>query len=154
MKKSSIIISSAAALVALIAVSGFAFGSFAADGDTTTDDTAFTRPCLMGGLSGENREQFLASREEFRAEMDARRETVQAALRAGDYDAWVEAVGEDAPILEQINRDNFNRFVEARQYMEQGREIMEELGVEGRGFGRIGAKGGMVGFHGQGGMWK
>ena len=147
MKKSSIVISSAAALVAIIAVSGLAFSSFAANSDTA--GSAINKPFFARGISDETREQFQADREAFRAEREARHEAVEAVLDAGDYNAWVEVVGEDAPILEKINANNFSRFMEAHKYMEQGRSIMEELGIEKGGFRMHG----MGGFHGHGRMW-
>ena len=148
MKKSSIVISSAAALVAVIAVSGIAFSSFAADSDT--GDTELKRPFFMHGLSDETREQIKVDKEIWMAEREAKREEVRAALETGDYNAWVQAVGEDAPVLEKINADNFSRFVEAHELREQAGSIMEELGFER---GEL-LKRKMSGFHGHGGMWK
>ena len=149
MKKSNILMTGAAALVALVAVTGIAFMSFAQD--ETTDTTADKPPCEFRmhewqNLTEEERAQLEEQMEARRAEMQAKQEAVQAAITAGDYYAWVEAVGEDCPILEKINEDNFSRYVEAHNYMEQGRAIMEELGVEHGGFGKFGGHKGMRGF--------
>lgn len=64
------------------------------------------------------------------SEMIAKREAAQAAVEASDYNAWVTAVGEDAPILEKINESNFSRFVEAHNLRKQSSDIMTELGLD------------------------
>lgn len=133
MKKNNLIISGTAALVALTAVGGMAFSSFAASNSVVTDGstTGSTRGLFAGKqLSDEDRAAFELKMEERRSEMDAKRTAVKAALDAGDYNAWVAAEGEDNPILEKINTDNFARFVEAHKLMDEARIIMEELGIE------------------------
>ena len=65
---------------------------------------------------------------------------VKEAIENNDYTAFAEAVGEDAKILETINENNFNAFVEAKALLHDGNkegaeEIFEELGVEKR-FGK------------------
>lgn len=108
---------------------------------------------INNGFSlGKNRTERPGLTEEQKADMDARRaemETkmtaVNAALEAGDYNAWVTAVGADCPMLEKINATNFNRYVEAYKLRQQEQKIMEELGVTrgegvhmgaGRGLGK------------------
>ncbi len=59
----------------------------------------------------------------------AQHQAVQAAIEAGDYQAWQTAVG-DAPIGQKITADNFSRFVEAHQLMSQARAIFDELGID------------------------
>lgn len=59
-----------------------------------------------------------------------KREAVQTALDAGDYSAWFKAVGEDSPISEKINEDNFSQLVKAHELRQEARSIMEELGIE------------------------
>lgn len=148
MKKSNIIMTSAAALVALVAVTGIALSSFAQDEttpDTTVDTPYGSRMHKWQNLSEEEQADLKAQWEAKRAEMEAKKEAIQAVLEAGDYQAWVQAVGEDCPMLEKINEDNFSRFVEAHNYMEQGRAIFEELGIAKGGFGKFG-KMGMHGF--------
>ena len=60
-----------------------------------------------------------------------------AAIEAGDYNAWKEAVG-DSPITEQINEGNFARFVEIHQLMEdkkfdEVKVIRDELNLTNEG---------------------
>ncbi|MFC1615672.1 hypothetical protein ACFL21_00895 [Patescibacteria group bacterium] len=62
-------------------------------------------------------------------------EGVKAALEAGDYQAFLDAVPEDAPIREKITEENFAKMLEAHQLMESGdkegaKAIMEELGIK------------------------
>ena len=57
---------------------------------------------FMGGARGEMREQ------------------MQAALESGDYAAWLEAVGKDSPLAEKITAENFAKFAEMHQAMEDG----------------------------------
>jgi hypothetical protein len=152
MKKSNILMTGAAALVALVAVTGVAFMSFAHD--DTSDTTADKPLCEFRmhkwqNLSEEEKAELEAQMEAKRAEMEAKQEAVQAALEAGDYQAWVQAVGEDSPMLEKINESNFSRYVEANNYMEQARGIFEELGITKGGFGKFGGHMGMRGFGGK-----
>jgi len=59
-------------------------------------------------------------------------QAVRDAIAAGDYDAWVAAMGDGEraqEILSVINQDNFDQFVQAHQLMDQGRQILEDLGV-------------------------
>lgn len=65
-----------------------------------------------------------------------KREAVQSALDNNDYNAWLEAVGEDSPMADKINEDNFSRLVEAHNLMQQAQEIMEEIGIERPGWGK------------------
>lgn len=134
-----------AALVALIAVTGIALTTMATD---DTSETSEDTPCLRNfwgkDLTEEEKVEMKAQFAEKKAIFAEKHETVKVALEANNYDAWVEAVGEDCPMLEKINQDNFPRLVEADGYMEQARGIFEELGIEGSKFG----KGGMRGMHG------
>ncbi len=63
-----------------------------------------------------------------------KREAVMNALNNNDYNALLEAVGADSKIAQIINEDNFSRFVEAHNHMQDARAIFKELGVE-RGHG-------------------
>ena len=61
------------------------------------------------------------------------REAMQAVLEAGDYQAFLELVG-DKPISEIITENNFARFIEMHELMETGdregaKAIAEELGL-------------------------
>jgi hypothetical protein len=78
-----------------------------------------------------------------KAEIEAKKTAEEAALKAGNYSAWVTAVGSDCPMLEKINASNFSRYVELYNLREQERTIMTELGIEkenghglGKGMGR------------------
>jgi len=77
------------------------------------------------------------------AQMEARRASMQTAINSGNYDTWVAAVkaqaGDQAPILSQVNADNFAQFAEAHQLMDQAREKLQAIGIDegiGMGFGR------------------
>lgn len=99
-------------------------------------------------LSDEERQEFFdereENREEMRQDMESRHEAVVEAVNAGSYTQWLEAVGEDSPISEKINADNFSTYTEAFKLMEEAREKFSELGLDrGVGFG-----------HGQGGMMR
>lgn len=157
--RQSLIIASAAALVAIIGISGLAYNSFAAD---TDDNKTFTvgegRGYGQGRMLNPNlTDEEKAELETKRAEMEADRETRRAAMQtaiAGGYESWkaqvTEEFGADAPILETITASNFERYKEGHNLMEQGRTIMEELGVEGKGMGMGGrghAKMGGRGMH-------
>jgi len=65
------------------------------------------------------------------------RAAIDTALESGDYQAFVDAVGEDGKMLEHVTQDNFDRFVEAHQLRvdgnhEEARTIMGELGFDKR----------------------
>lgn len=55
---------------------------------------------------------------------------IQQALDKSDYAAWLSAVGADSDIAQVINQDNFVKFVQAHNYRNQAKQIMEELGVK------------------------
>jgi hypothetical protein len=137
MKKQDFLIKGAAALVALVAVAGIAGTSFAFNGAGDGPPDGVNPPAWgqkMSGMTEEARAEWRENREERRAEAEQRREAVISALEAGDYDAWLEEVGESHPMAEKINEDNFSRLVEAHEIRQEARSIMEELGIE-RGFG-------------------
>ncbi|MFC1810591.1 hypothetical protein ACFLZH_03765 [Patescibacteria group bacterium] len=58
-------------------------------------------------------------------------EELKAAIASGDYNAFAEIAPEK--MLEQINADNFGRFVEMHEHLEAARQIAEELGLEKMG---------------------
>lgn len=84
-------------------------------------------------------------RSAMRTERAAHHQAVEAALEAGDYDAFKVAVA-DSPIADVINSEaDFEKFKEAHDLREAGEAeaaaaIMSELGLEGR-------EGGMKGGH-------
>lgn len=70
-------------------------------------------------------------------EMKAKFAPIEAAITAGDYNAWVtaqKALDENCPLLAKITKDNFNRYVESFKLRQQAEVIDKELGLE-HGFG-------------------
>ncbi len=66
-----------------------------------------------------------------------RHAAMQKALQDRNYQAWLSLVG-DRPITQKINRENFNKFVEAwrlaqRGEFEQARILRQELGLNATG---------------------
>lgn len=135
----------AAALVALVAVTSIAAVSASAstsDDSTDINNNKFSKPQrMMKNMTDEEREEWEAEREVRQAERDVQREAIEAALEDGDYNSWVEAVGEDCLMLEKINKDNFSQYVKAHNLQEQAREIMTDLGIDRGGFGHKGGHG-------------
>lgn len=61
------------------------------------------------------------------------RTAVQEALEGNDYNAWMELMG-DRPVMENINEENFAKFVEMHNLLKEGdkegaNNIREELGL-------------------------
>ena len=72
-----------------------------------------------------------------RNELQVKLEAVQAAISAGDYQAWVKAqvaINKDCPLLSKITAANFSRYVESIKLHQQADAISQELGI-GRGSG-------------------
>lgn len=142
MKKKTII-SSALALLALVSVAGASIPVFAATDSATTTGAAngkagaHNRMLFNRGknLSNSDKAALEAKLSAKKTEKTIGRTEIQAALKSGDFQSWVAAEkkyhSENAPILKQINSTNFAKFVEAQNYLEQGRTIMNELGVKG-----------------------
>ncbi|MBU1036708.1 hypothetical protein KKF32_01565 [Patescibacteria group bacterium] len=63
------------------------------------------------------------------AEMQEKFAAVQETIKNSDYDIWAELMA-DSPITEYINKDNFAKFVEMHNLMDQAKQIGEELGIE------------------------
>jgi hypothetical protein len=66
------------------------------------------------------------------------REAIRAAALAGDYTTWFNLVAVDGELPEHfktINADNFARFSEMHQLMDDAKSIREELGLEVGGNG-------------------
>ena len=104
------------------------------------------RPFMAQHLTQEQfqqRSENLQEMEQRRQEMEQAREKATEAIEAGDYDAWVEAhesMDVTPPIMDLINEDNFDTFVElynARMSwdFEKVQELQAELGIEGPGMG-------------------
>lgn len=140
MKQKNLIIGGVAAIVALVAIGGVALSAFAAENGTTNNSVRSHFGRQMNGQGmGQRGERGLLSQEE----LDAKKAAIDAAIKAGDYTAWVTAVGSDCPMLGKINAGNFSTYVQAYNLREQARLLMEGLGVtqgEG-GFGMMGGRG-------------
>ena len=87
-------------------------------------------------------EEIRAAMEEKRNEMQQKREQeragIEAAIAAGDYEAWKTAVGNTPhgeQLLAVITEGNFARYAEMETYMTKARTIATELGLEGNGKG-------------------
>jgi len=162
MKKAPILGILAVLLVGLIAVGAFASpfrgkgrgGGMLYDNDDaktaleTGDYAAFVSAMEEQGQSGRfaelTEEQFNemvernAEMEEQRAAMQEQHDAVHAALEAGDYAAWKEAVsnlGHDSALVEKITEDNFDTYVEMHNKLEEAKALAEELGLERPGLG-------------------
>ncbi len=140
---------SSLAIFSFLAIAGAsALAAQAATTDTTTTDTSSDKTAWHRG-DGFNRPELSdeqkAEMEARRAEMDSKREAVDAAINSGSYESWVSAeksFNENSPILEKVNADNFSRFVEAHKLRQQSQDIMKELGIErGEGFGPMDGRG-------------
>lgn len=71
--------------------------------------------------------------EEMKAEMDAKREEVKAALDAGDYNAFIEALGEHVP--EDLTEEKFGQMVEVHELRaagetEEAAKLAREYGLK------------------------
>ena len=162
---------SAISLVVLAAIGGMAFYSFAATNSGVTStapggnasagpgNTIFGRHWGGRPLTATEQTQLDARS----ADAQAKFEAVQKALTTNDYDAWVaaiKAINPDSPILSKINSTNFSKFAEAHTDIRNARAILNDLGVDGPGYGigmgpGFGAgfgPGGMMGGNGRGGM--
>lgn len=138
---------SAAVLVTMIAIAGITYYTWAADNNannTASGTPGFFRH-MNKNLTPEQKSALQSQWEVKNAQFKAKNDAIKAALDANDYNAWVKAVGEGAPILEKINQDNFSKLVEANGYMEKAQAIMAELSIQGRGMFGFG---GCHGFYG------
>lgn len=136
----------AAAAVALIAVSGFAFYASAGENAFDNGNRQF-RGQMWENLSEDAKAEIEAIREQRREDMEARRQEREKAIAEG-YDAFKSLVGEDSPIFNELEESEFPSFQEAHRLMSEAREKFESIGLE-RGFGGPGMRGAgkMGGFH-------
>lgn len=117
--------------------------SNAAQTNTVTDTTVQSGNMMRGRgegrmMKGYGQNQMTdEERADFQKEQEAKRQAVEAAVSSNDYEAWVKAAGDDCPMSDKINKDNFSKFAEAHRLRQSADKIMEELGIEkmGRGFG-------------------
>lgn len=110
MKQNSKIIISAAALTAIIAVTGIAASSYASDLDNGSNGLN------IFGFKSENNQ------------------AIVDAIENNDYEAWKELIG-DKGIGQEITAENFDRFVEMHDLIQSGdaegaEAIREELGLK------------------------
>ncbi|MBP7006954.1 MAG: hypothetical protein KBC44_03090 [Candidatus Pacebacteria bacterium] len=80
-----------------------------------------------------------AMHEAMRKGRGAHHEEMEKIMESGDYQAFLKLT-EGSPMADDITEAKFNKMVEAHKLMEAGdkegaREIMDELGVGGKGFG-------------------
>lgn len=91
-----------------------------------------------------------------RGDCDAEQhEAVEAALEAGDYEAWKELHGDRGRIASVVTEENFATFVEMHEAMEDGdmekaQELRTELGLGVRPQDGSGNRGGMGDGRGKG----
>lgn len=147
-KNKKILASGLIMIVAAAALITLAQTSYAANSETSSTNASNTASQLKKhgkfGRMGDwlNKKGDKVTNEAREAERVKKQAAVQAALKAGDYNAWVQAVGTTSPMLTKINKDNFAKFVQAHELRLQADAIMTELGInpgEGRG------QGGMMG---------
>ncbi len=91
---------------------------------------------------GERKRPTTETIEQKKLEMAERREAVEAAIDANDYDAWIEAVGA-RPIAEQVTSDEFNQLREIHRLRTEAKDIADEIGIESRHRGHSMMKEGM-----------
>lgn len=142
MKSSKLIILSAV-LIAAIAVTGFAFYGFAQDQQQPQDQQMQQNQGMMGScmnvdssLSDQQKQDLQQKMSQCWQEMSAKQQQVDNAIGQG-YDAWSNAVkqnfGDNAPILQKINQNNFSQYVQAHNLMNQAMQIYQDLGLSSKG---------------------
>ena len=67
-----------------------------------------------------------------KATMTAKKAAIDAALTANDYNAWVTAVGPNAPILKKITATNFSSYVQLYNLKVQEKALTTQLGLTGQ----------------------
>jgi hypothetical protein len=109
MKKNNLVASSAAAIVAIVAIGGFAVSSFAYQGDPNVEGPNYT---------------------------EERHEAMMDSFENNDYQAWLEARGDigRGHMMDVVNEDNFDQFVKMHNLRLAGDiealdEIRAELGL-------------------------
>lgn len=91
-----------------------------------------------------------AEHEQMMEQMQEEREAIQAAIDAGDYQAWKDIIDSRPRITDVITADNFDQFVQMHKYMQEGDfeaadTIRDELGLDQ--FGPMRGMGPHKGFH-------
>lgn len=132
------IISLGAVAVVLVAVIGMSVVSYAASGDDASPKKDHSRF---------DSEEW----QEKKAERQNQKEFAMAAIESGDYQAWLEAVGADSKVAQIVSEDEFPRLLESYNLMQEAKEKIEQARQikEGLGFpvkeGKF--KNGKWGFH-------
>lgn len=144
------------AVLAVLLVGGLAWAvTGSASGNKTRDRTGNMAAMRDGGFGGgpggmHGRMNATAlglsedaTTEEIRAAMEAKmtqeRAETDAAIAAGDYNAWktaIEKTGREAQITSIITEANFAKYAEMEGYMTKAKAIATELGLEGNGMGK------------------
>lgn len=71
------------------------------------------------------------------AEMQTKHLAVEKAVEAGDYNAWLEAIGDNSPLKGKITAANFSKLTQIHQLEKQQEALRAELGIENLGhFGK------------------
>ena len=142
MKKKNVIASLAALGVLGLATASLAASSAASNASSGNGSESGDRG---RGFGRQLTEEQKAEMEARRTEMESQRQAVEAALAAGDYQAWLSAIGENNPMAEKITAENFPQLVKAHNLQREAREIMASLGLEAGPFGPGGRHGGHMG---------
>jgi hypothetical protein len=133
------------AVFALLAVVGGGIVSASAATNSTTGKSGFH---FLNFFQGKNKTMTADQKAALDAKMKAAEEAqvtkqtaIDAAISAGDYNAWVKAVGDKSPLLKKITASNFSQYVQAENLMKQAAAIYQQLGInqgEGLGKGNLG----------------
>jgi len=125
-----------AILVALVAVIGISFTSFAANGESGQNHAQFKKNCMQNEECPFADKLSPEEREAKKKEWEQKKEEIMHALENGDYQAWLEAVGADSLAAQEVTEEEFPRLLEAHQLMneakekiEQAKQIKEEIGL-------------------------
>jgi len=140
-KKSNKIILTVA-VFALLAVVGGGIMSASAATNSTTGKSGF-HPFSFSGknktMTAEQKTAFDAKMKTAKDAQTTKQAAIDAAIAAGDYNAWVKAVGDKSPLLKKITAANFSQYVQAENLMKQARAIYQQLGIsQGEGLGKGG----------------
>jgi hypothetical protein len=133
MKKTNIALS--VGFLAIMALLGGVFASMGANGthsvmageqeaaSVSSGNFSHQGRGMMRGMSNEDRQARFE-------EMEQKHSAIREALEKRDYRAWQEAAGTSCPMAEKVNQENFDKFAEAHGYINQGRDMLTEMGIE------------------------
>lgn len=147
-RKNIILVVSAFALLAVIG--GGTMSALAAT-DSTVGRGGFHLFGFMNkkNLTDEEKSALDAKMKASQADRAAKQAAIEAAIAAGDYNAWAKAVGENCPLLKNVTVDNFSKYVQAEKLMKQAGDIYKEIGIN-KGLGFKDAQGGVPSANGMG----